>query len=555
MSNKLEALVNWLNDLQEPASLQAVGNTLRELRLDCDDVADHIRFAPGQYQRNLVQAGRWFHLWLLCWKSGQRSPIHDHRGSNCVVQVLRGTATQTEFAFAPNGDVKAVGSEDFPPGSFILSHDDDLHQVSNLQAGNADLITLHVYTPPLGRMGTYSILDRHRGEETWEVERKFVTSYPENSETPLADVQSWTTPNRLFFVRNHFDVPAIDRNEFRLQVHGCVERPVEWTWEELTALPERSIFATVECAGNGRSFLQEKAPGVQWGAGAIGHAEWTGVPLHLVLEKSGLRPDAVEIVFEGADRGAESDHPEPMNFARGLPREKALDPNTLLAYRMNGEPLTPSHGYPLRLFVPGWYGVASVKWLTRIEAVNQSFAGYFQTVKYTVQRRGQAGPEAAVVGAMAVKSEIIRPQAGATLGLGMNRICGVAWAGEEPVARVEVSTDGGRSWNPAQMIGMRAAFCWSLWEYLWEVAEPGAYSLCARAISEGGRVQPEQHEPLNGGYIINMIRPLAVSVAARRFAVEPSDGDALLYDMNAYAEENSRRRLDVELEFAAGEGI
>lgn len=555
MSKKLEALVKWLDDLSGPASLEAVADVLRELRLGCDDFTGHIRFSSDQYQRNLVRAGRWYHLWLLCWKSGQRSPIHDHRGSNCVVQVLRGTATQTECAFAPNGDVKAVGSEDFSAGSFVLSQDDDLHQISNLQGGEADLVTLHVYSPPLGRVGTYSILDRNRGEETWETERKVVTSFPENSETPLADVQSWTTPTRLFFVRNHFDVPTIDRNDFRLQVHGCVDTPVEWTLDELMALPERSIFATVECAGNGRSFLQEKAPGVQWGAGAIGHAEWTGVPLHLVLEKSGIRPGAVEIVFEGADQGAESDHPEPMNFARGLPLPKALDPNTLLAYRMNGEPLTASHGYPLRLFVPGWYGVASVKWLTRIEVVNQPFGGYFQTVKYTVQRRAKAALETVVVGPMAVKSEIIRPQAGATLGLGMNRISGVAWAGEEPVARVEVSTDGGTTWNPAEMIGMRAPFCWTLWEYLWEVAEPGPYSLCVRAISATGRMQPQQHEPLNGGYVINMVRPLDVHVEARRAAAAASDRDTLLYDMNSFAEENSRRRLDVELEFLAGEGI
>src|SRR5262249_6225590 len=144
--------------------------------------------------------------------------------------------------------------------------------------------------------------------------------------------------------------------------------------------------ATVECAGNGRSFLKTRVPGVQWGAGAIGHAEWTGVPLRLVLERAGLKPDAVEVVFEGSDRGSEADHPEPMNFARRLPLATALDADTLLAYRMNGELLQPNHGYPVRLFVPGWYGVASVKWLRRIEVIDRPFAGYYQSVKYTVQR-------------------------------------------------------------------------------------------------------------------------------------------------------------------------
>jgi DMSO/TMAO reductase YedYZ molybdopterin-dependent catalytic subunit len=457
---------------------------------------------------------------------------------------------------AANGHVKAVQSEDFPAGSYVLSQDSDLHQISNLQAGDADLVTLHIYSPPLLRMGTYSLMDRGRGEDVWIEERKLVTAFPENSETPLESVQSWVTPNRLFFVRNHFEMPALDRNEWRLRVEGCVERPVEWTWEELTALPQRSIFATVECAGNGRSFLQPRVAGVQWGAGAIGHAEWTGVPLAVVLEKSGLKPDAVEAVFEGADRGSESDHPEPMNFARGLPLAKALDPNTLLVYRMNGELLSPSHGYPLRLFVPGWYGVASVKWLQRIMVVNQPFKGYYQTVKYTVGRRGRNGTETVVVGPMAVKSEIIRPQAGAVLGPGMNRLFGVAWAGEESVARVEVSTDGGRSWAPAQLIGMQAPFCWTLWEYLWEVAEAGSYQLAVRARSASGRSQPERHDPLLGGYMIHAVRPISVQVqSGRRAEAAFANLDTLLYDMNAYAEENSRYRLDVEMEFSGGEGI
>src|SRR5258708_10693467 len=141
-------------------------------------------------------------------------------------------------------------------------------------------------------------------------QRKVVTATPENSETPLENVRSWVTPNRLFFVRNHFAVPALDTDSWRLRVEGCVSRPLDLSYDELTAMPERSVFATVECAGNGRSFLQEKVHGVQWGAGAIGHAEWTGVPLRLVLEKAGVQPGAVEVLCEGSDRGTESEHPE-----------------------------------------------------------------------------------------------------------------------------------------------------------------------------------------------------------------------------------------------------
>src|SRR5262249_39492212 len=133
-------------------------------------------------------------------------------------------------------------------------------------------------------------------------QRRIVTAAPENSETPLEGVRSWVTPNRLFFVRNHFEVPALSLESWRLPVAGCVERPTAWSWDELSALPERSVFATVECAGNGRSFLKQHVHGVQWGAGAIGHAEWTGVPLRLLLNKAGVKPEAVEVLFEGADR-------------------------------------------------------------------------------------------------------------------------------------------------------------------------------------------------------------------------------------------------------------
>lgn len=387
-------------------------------------------------------------------------------------------------------------------------------------------------------------------------QRRIITAAPENSETPLEQVRGWVTPNRLFFVRNHFEVPHVDEAAWRLRVEGRVERPLELHWDELLGLPERSVFCTVECAGNGRSFLQQHAHGVQWGAGAIGHAEWTGVPLRLILHKAGVRADAVEVLCEGADRGTEADHPEPMAFARSLPLAKALDPDTLLAVRMNGEPLEPAHGFPVRLLVPGWYGVASVKWLRRIELLDRPFGGYFQTTKYTVRRRAAGGTETVVVGPMAVKSEVVRPHAGEVLGVGTNRIFGVAWAGPEAVARVDVSADGGRTWAEAELLGPRAPYSWALWEYLWEVADPGDYTLLARATSAGGQVQPLEHDPLNGGYLIHHCRPRPVRVvASRRIRDERSDAALLLYDMNAFAEENTRFPLDVDLLFSGGEGI
>lgn len=389
-------------------------------------------------------------------------------------------------------------------------------------------------------------------------QRKMVTTTgPENSETPLDDVRSWVTPNRLYFVRNHFEVPTIDLDRWQLSVEGCVQKPATWTWEQLTALPERNVFATLECAGNGRSFLQQRIPGVPWGAGAIGHAEWTGIPLRLLLDKAGIKPGAQEVVFEGHDRGSEADHPEPMQFARGLPLLKALDPDTLLAFRMNGELLEPSHGFPVRLIVPGWYGVASVKWLRRIEVVDRPFRGYYQSVKYTIRRKTASGlDDMVVVGPMAVKSEIVRPREGDLLGIGANRLFGVAWAGPEAVARVDISVDGGSSWSAAELIGPQAPHSWTMWEYLWEVAEPGEYQLLARAVSKSGQMQPMRHDPLNGGYQIHFCRSRPVRVAgARTIRDQRTTTEMLQYDMNAFAEENIRFPLDVEMVFMSGEGI
>jgi DMSO/TMAO reductase YedYZ molybdopterin-dependent catalytic subunit len=275
-----------------------------------------------------------------------------------------------------------------------------------------------------------------------------------------------------------------------------------------------------------------------------------------VLDLAGVDAGAVEIVCTGADRGTEPDHPEPMNFARGLPLAKARHRDTLVALRMNGEPLTPSHGFPARLLVPGWYGVASVKWLTRLEASPVPFQGYFQTVKYTVQRRGVSGPETVSIQGMAIKSEIVRPFAGERLGLGRQRVFGLAWAGEEGVARVELSTDGGGTWLEAELLGPTAPYSWTMWEYLWDVRTPGPQQLVSRAISASGRVQPTVHDALLGGYLIHFSRPVSVRVESRAAQDAASgDVDVLRYDMNAFAESNARLPLDVDLEFSLGAGI
>ena len=387
-------------------------------------------------------------------------------------------------------------------------------------------------------------------------QRKIVTASPENSETPLDSSVSWVTPNRLFFVRNHFPIPAVDRSKWELVLDGLVGRPMRWTFAQLAAMPQHSVFATVECAGNGRSFLREKAAGVQWGAGAIGHAEWTGVRLRDLLEPAGLKPGALEVVFEGADSGPEPDHPAPMNFSRSLPLAKALDPDTLIALRMNGDWLDANHGSPMRLFVPGWYGVASVKWLRSMRVIDQPYAGYFQTTKYSIDRAVAGGKRRLPLGPGVVKSEILQPAAQTVFRGGTHRIAGIAWAGEERIMRVDVSTDGGRTWQAAHLKGLRQPYSWCQWECLWTVAAPGNYTLMARAHSESGQTQPLDYDPDNLGYLINVVLPRVVRVEPGEANQDAfADNAAWADTMLTHAVENTRRPLDLKLEFTAGDGI
>ena len=385
-------------------------------------------------------------------------------------------------------------------------------------------------------------------------QRNIVTSDPENSETPLASVPTWVTPTRLFFVRNHFPVPTAARDTAELTLEGLVERPLRWTFAELAAMPQHTVFATVECAGNGRSFLRQKAPGVQWGAGAIGHAEWTGVRLRDLLSAAGIKAGALEAVFFGADEGREDG--QQMVFSRSLLLTKALHADTIVALRMNGEWLEPNHGAPMRLFVPGWYGVASVKWLTRIQVIDHAYQGFFQTVKYSIDRATAAGKRRVPLGAGVVKSEIFHPSADEKLGLGTNRIDGVAWAGENQIARVDVSTDGGRTWQAAHLKGVQQPYSWCQWETLWTVTAPGVYTILSRAHTQSGETQPFEYNSDNLGYIINVVLPRKVSVSGdRQSPVDFADANAWSEMMADFAAQNTRQPLDVEMSYSSGDGI
>jgi DMSO/TMAO reductase YedYZ molybdopterin-dependent catalytic subunit len=354
---------------------------------------------------------------------------------------------------------------------------------------------------------------------------------PENLEFPFSSLNSTLTPNAQFFVRSHFPVPKLDLKNWKLQVEGQVERRMELSFEELTRMSAQTVTMVMECAGNSRIFLSPKVGGLQWELGAVGNAEWTGVPLAAVLREAGVKAGAVEVVLEGADHGEikkEPVSPGKINYARGLPLAKALSPDVILAYRMNGEPLTPAHGYPLRAVVSGWYGMASVKWLSRILVIDRAFRGYFQTADYTYWERRDGLPiQLLPVGEVEVKAEIARPALHEVVEAdAVYRMHGAAWTGESEVTKVEVSTDGAKSWSAARLLGEATRHRWRLWEHYWRTpAQPGHYTLLARATDARGRTQPIERDVHRGTYMITHIQPIEVEV--RKMAAGAAESYAI----------------------------
>jgi len=330
-------------------------------------------------------------------------------------------------------------------------------------------------------------------------------SEPPNLETPPAALRQPLTPTAQFYVRNHFPTPAVDLRSWRLRLDGAVDRPLQLSRDDLRQLPRVTRRLTMECAGNGRVFLVPKVRGVNWANGAVGTADWTGVPLSEVLTRAGVKPSAVEVVLEGADIGVVNDDPKspgPIAFARSLPLAKAGRPEVLLADTMNGEPLSPEHGAPLRAVVGGWYGMASVKWLTRVFVTDRPFQGFWQTLDYSEFTRPDGVPTMRPITAMRVKAVILATQP---------TVHGVAWAGETAVAQVEVSTDGGTTWAAASLLGKPKPFEWIHWEFKWSPA-PGRYRLVARATDAEGRTQPNQRDPDRRTYQINHLVPVTIDL-------------------------------------------
>jgi DMSO/TMAO reductase YedYZ molybdopterin-dependent catalytic subunit len=340
---------------------------------------------------------------------------------------------------------------------------------------------------------------------------------PANLEMPFDQIDSFLTPTELFYIRSHFPAPRLVIASYRLYVDGAVRNPFSLTYQQLRALPCETRAATLECAGNGRVFRVPQVEGAQWELGAVGNAEWTGVPLRALLERAGLAEDACEVVLEGADRGTPSEKPippGPVAYARSVPSEKALQPEVLIAYQMNGRDLSLDHGYPVRAIVPGHYGMASVKWLTRIYAVREPFQGYWQTSDYGYWAYLDGKPVRRPLGEMQVKSEIARPRVYEVLAPNQPyTVCGAAWAGETAVTEIAVSTDGGQTWAEAQWLDPVRRHAWRRWKLEWQTPKAsGRYTLLARAKDAHGVVQPARHDPNHGTYVINHPLPIEVLV-------------------------------------------
>ena len=335
-------------------------------------------------------------------------------------------------------------------------------------------------------------------------------------ETPVEHFNTWLTPVPHFFVRNHMYEPTeLDAGDWRLSIGGEVEKPLTLSLAELSKLETHSVVNTLECAGNGRSLHRPQVPGVQWGKGAVSTARFSGVRLHDVLQRAGIKSTGKHVMFRGLDEVPGKVPP----FIRSVPIEKALDADTLIATHMNGSPLTKHHGFPARALVPGWVGAASCKWLTEIKVLEAEFVGNFMSPAYRFPNH-PVNPGDAVkpedthpLTALTVKSVISGPTDGTSLKSRNVAVHGAAWAGEADIAKVEISTDSGATWNPAQLGKDQAHYAWRLWSYDWKPGKAGDYTIQSRATDSQGRTQPATPVWNPSGYLYNAIDQVKIHVS------------------------------------------
>ncbi len=328
---------------------------------------------------------------------------------------------------------------------------------------------------------------------------------PQQLATPISYFDRLITPTPVFFVRSHFGPPSYDRSR-TVTVHGLVKKKVELSVDDLRHLPEVTQTAALQCAGNGRGLITPRVPGIQWDHGGMGQATWTGVRLKDVIALAGAKSEARHVWLKGADRPPKPTVPE---YQRSIPIERALHPETLIAYRMNGEPLTHAHGGPLRVVVPGWAGDHWVKWLTSVQLEAEEASGFYMQTAYKIPIK-QAIPGTPVppegmrsVTTFPVKSVIGRPLDGAQIAAGPQEVVGVALSGDAAIEFVEVSTDNGATWHRATLEGAGGIGLWQVFRYRFVQKQRGEATAIARARDKKGNMQPENAIWNPSGYFWN----------------------------------------------------
>ncbi len=335
-----------------------------------------------------------------------------------------------------------------------------------------------------------------------------------NHGMPLEALRWDLTPVGLHYLLTHYDIPDVDPATWRLEIDGLVERPLTLTLDELRSRPAVEVAVTMECAGNGRVYVEPHVVSQPWLLEAVGTARWRGTPVAGLLEEAGIGAAGIEVLFTGLDRGVEGD--EEQEYSRSLPLDEVLAGEAILAYEINGVPLPPQHGFPLRLVVPGWYGMTSVKWLARVTVLDSRFDGY--QMRHSYRLRQDEDEDGEPLSRIEPRALMIPPgipeflTRSRVVQAGPCELEGRAWSGRAEVMAVDVSVDGGETWSDAELGNdSLGRWAWRAWRFVWDAA-PGDHELCCRARDAAGNVQPVDAPWNVGGYANNAVQRLSVTV-------------------------------------------
>ncbi|MCC7386561.1 MAG: sulfite oxidase [Deltaproteobacteria bacterium] len=372
----------------------------------------------------------------------------------------------------------------------------------------------------LGELGASALLGALPfGRRAWAGGELYeLATRPENYEAPLEALTQRITPLESFYIRSHFDRPAIDAATWRLTIDGLAGKVQSFSLADLRRFEQVSVEAVLQCAGNGRALFRPRMPGVQWKRGAMGNAVWRGVRLRDLLKRAAPKSEAEHLILTGADKPALPTAPA---LIRSIPMEKALHPDTLIALEMNGVPLPPSHGFPARVVVPGWVGDDWIKWISQLTLSAEEAKGFFFEKAYRFPdppgAPGEPVPPERMhpMTRLAVKSAITQPLRGATLAAGAQEIAGVAFSGEAAIKKVEISIDGGKSWAPAKLEGKASRYAWQIWRAKVKLDRPGPVRILSRATDDRGDTQPEQPRWNPSGYLYNAVDDVDVEVKVK----------------------------------------